>query len=186
MKAAVGKCPRCSEQALRLHARAYAWYQPPLDSAILRLKYRRDTRLANVMAGWLTELYRREDWNAELISAVPLSASRLSQRGYNQASLLGRALGARLGVPFDDQVLRRTRETGSQVGLNAAGRRLNVAGAFAAESTLSAGRSVLVVDDLFTTGATLEACAEALLAAGARIVYGLTLGRAGRMTTASF
>jgi ComF family protein len=176
-------CRPCADRPAGLIARSYAWYQPPFESAVLRLKYRRDLRLADVLAGWLEDVYRREAWRADVVTAVPLSPARLAQRGYNQASLLGQALGKRVDIPFEDRLLRRTRETGSQVGLNADERKRNVAGAFAADSARGAGRVVLLVDDLFTTGSTLEACAQALTKVGAETVYGLTLGRAGHKST---
>jgi ComF family protein len=150
-----------------------------LDSAVLHLKYRPDQRLANIMGGWLAEIYEQARWQADIITAVPLSASRLKQRGYNQASLLGASLSGHIGLPHRAAALTRRRETGTQVGLGPAERRTNVAGAFEASRRLVQGRSVVIVDDLYTTGSTMAACAESLVSAGASRVYGLTVARAG-------
>jgi ComF family protein len=117
-------------------------------------------------------------WEIDLITPVPLGLARLAERGYNQSSLLARPLSLALHVPYRPQILSRVRETRSQVGLTAAERRENVSGAFVARSNGIMGRNVLLVDDVTTSGSTLDACAEALFTAGARQVYGLTLARA--------
>ncbi|MGH2621431.1 MAG: ComF family protein [Anaerolineales bacterium] len=109
---------------------------------------------------------------------VPLSRSRFQQRGFNQAELLARGLAVRLELPLAAGLLRRARETRSQVGLDPSERALNVRNAFAAERGAFAGEAILLVDDLYTTGATLAACARAALASGADRVFGLTVGRA--------
>src|SRR5205823_1833243 len=109
---------------------------------------------------------------------VPLDAARVRERGYNQAALLAAPVAAALDVPLAPTWLRRTRPTRPQVGLSARERRVNVRGAFTCpEPAAVAGQRVLVVDDVMTTGATLEACAEALVAAGAAGVWGLIVAR---------
>lgn len=174
-------CRTCAESPAGLISRSFAWYHAPLDAAILHLKYRPDRRLASLMGGWLAEVYRTAGWNADLITPVPLSAKRKRQRGYNQASLLGAALGRRTGLPLLDEVLVRRRETGTQVGLGPEERRENVSGAFEARREEVQEKAVIVVDDLYTTGATLGACASGLFEAGASRVYGLTVARAGHI-----
>ncbi len=146
--------------------------------AILQLKYRPNRRLAGVMGGWLAELYRQEAWQATLVLPVPLARGRQRQRGYNQASLVASALAELLALPMEEGGLRRVRETPSQVGLDPAGRLHNVEGAFEADPAVVHNQSLLLVDDLYTTGATLAACAQAALQAGARRVYALTVARA--------
>jgi ComF family protein len=158
--------------------RAYARYTGRLVQALLHLKYRPDRKLASVMADWLTGLYPHSEWQASLVVPVPLSRSRFQQRGFNQAELLARELAERLELPMAASQLRRVRETRSQVGLDPSERSLNVKGAFAAERGVFAGEAVLLVDDLYTTGATLAACAQAVLADGGGPVWGLTVGRA--------
>jgi len=174
-------CRACTARPPRLISRSFALYRPPLDAAVLYLKYRPDRRLADRMGGWLAEIYRTAGWNADLITAVPLSSRRTRQRGYNQASLLAAALSRRTGLPLHDDALARRRETGTQVGLGPDERRENVSGAFKARGSEVRDRAVIIVDDLYTTGATLGACASSLFEAGASRVYGLTVARAGHI-----
>ncbi len=171
-------CPRCCSDALPLVARSYARYREPLVRAVLQLKYRPNRRLARCMGGWLDELCRRERWPVDVVVPVPLSARRQRQRGYNQAELVASALADLLQVPLACEGLLRTRETQSQVGLDASLRTQNVHGAFQANPTVVHGRAVLLVDDLLTTGATLAACADSLWAADAAQVFGVTVARA--------
>jgi ComF family protein len=107
---------------------------------------------------------------------VPLSPRRERLRGYNQSERLAAAVAARLGLRVRTDVLRRTRATHTQTALTPDERRANVAGAFAA--TRARGLRAVLVDDVFTTGATLLAAAEALSAAGAEQVEAVTFGRA--------
>ncbi len=167
---------RISEPALPI--RSHARYRGPVIRAILQLKYRPNKRLATTMGGWLAAIARRESWRPRVIAPVPLGPKRLRQRGYNQATLIAAGLAESLGARLQEGLLVRTRETRSQVGLKMGDRRRNVQGAFQAFPSELQGQSVCIVDDLCTTGATLSACAEALLAAGAAEVVGLTVARA--------
>ncbi len=175
---AQGGCPDCRGREFPLIARSFARYQGPLCRAILQLKYRPNRQLAAVMAGWLAELHRRQAWQATLVVPVPLGRRRQHQRGYNQASLIASALAELLGLPMEEGGLRRVRETPSQVGLDPVGRLQNVKGAFEADPAVVHNQSLLLVDDLYTTGATLAACAQAARRAGARAVFALTVARA--------
>ena len=107
---------------------------------------------------------------------VPLHARRLLRRGYDQAALLARTLGAATGLRLDLGLLRRTRATRRQVGLSEAQRQANVAGAFSVLRPVTAD-TVVLIDDVFTTGATACAAATALLEHGTRVVEVLTLAR---------
>jgi len=158
--------------------RSYATYESPLGKALLQLKYSPNRLLAFRMSQWLVELLSRESWQVDLVVPVPLGKDRLRQRGYNQAGLIASALAKSQHLPFSDRALWRVRETLSQVGLDATARMKNVQGAFSADSAIVEGKRVIVVDDLYTTGATLSSCAQALLQVGAVEVYGLTVGRA--------
>jgi ComF family protein len=110
----------------------------------------------------------------DAVVPVPLHRSRLRRRGFNQAELLARGVARKINAPVSGtlQVVRRIRD---QVELSAAGRRANVAGAYSARARVR-GR-VLLIDDVYTTGATMSACAEALLGAGAKEVHALSLCR---------
>ena len=107
---------------------------------------------------------------------MPLARTRERERGFNQAALLARRIGSHLGVPIRSSWLARIRSTRPQSELSATERRANVRDAFRASDRV-AGHHVLVVDDILTTGATLDACARALRAAGARRVGALTVAR---------
>jgi ComF family protein len=122
-------------------------------------------------------------WPADVVVPVPLHASRQRERGYNQATLLARELvrclrARQAPMALDERVLVRERATPPQVGLDGAQRRENVRGAFRCSSDAVLGRQVLLIDDVCTTGATLEACAVALGEGGARGVRALTFARA--------
>ena len=171
-------CRDCGERPPPVCARSYALYQGPLVSALLHMKYRPNRELAELMGTWLVDLYRGLRWQATLVVLVPLADKRRRHRGYNQSALVASALATTIGVPHDEEALHRIRETRSQVGLDPADRSFNVRGAFEARGESVRGKTVLVVDDLWTTGATLISCAEALLTAGANQVLGLTVARA--------
>jgi ComF family protein len=158
--------------------RSFARYGGRVSRALLQLKYRPDRQLVAVMGEWLLEVYEREGWNAGVVIPVPLSNHRTRERGFNQAALLAETFGSRAGLPVDTSSLKRTEDTRSQVGLNPSERWENVRRAFKADSLTIESADILVVDDLYTTGATLSACAIALRVAGARSVVGLTVARA--------
>jgi competence protein ComFC len=172
-------CVRCQKTAPGYTAlRSWAVFDGKARNALHQLKYRRNVGLGEMLARSLVELVQSEKWIIDLIIPVPLGLARLAERGYNQSSLLARPLSLALNVPYRPQLLTRAKETRSQVGLTVAERRLNVSGAFIAHPTHVAEQRVLLVDDVTTSGSTLEACAEALFTAGARQVYGLTFARA--------
>jgi competence protein ComFC len=157
--------------------RSWGQFGGALRLAIHRIKYKNDLGLAERLSRNLVDLYLSLSWPVDLITAVPLSLKRKSERGYNQSNLLAYPLARATGVPYKPNAIDRARDTRSQVGLTATQRRENVRGAFIARSSLVEGRIVLVVDDVTTTGSTIQFCAQALLEAGAAEVYGLTLAR---------
>jgi ComF family protein len=128
-------------------------------------------------------MLRELDWETDFITAVPISIARRAQRGYNQAALLALPLALGSGIPYRPRALTKLRETRTQVGLTVLQRRENVAQAYQANSRLVKEKRVLVVDDITTSGATIEACAMALLQSGAHCVYGLTLAHAASQTS---
>lgn len=156
-------------------------FQSPLSEAIHRLKYsdarRVAWRLGNIMAAGLEENGRYRQ--ARLVLAVPLHQARRRERGYNQAQLLAEQLGQALKIPAPEGLVSRARNNQSQTTLNKEQRRRNVDGIFAVHNPdRIKGRSIILVDDVLTTGATIGSCGQSLLSAGAREVLALTAAAA--------
>jgi ComF family protein len=171
-------CPACQDHPPAYRAlRSWGAYSGTLRNAIHRLKYKGDIGLAEPLSKHLIAYYNQLNWNVDFVIPVPLGLARARQRGYNQSSLLARPLAHALQIPYKPACLQRNRETRSQVGLSAHQRRENVYGAFRANHEQVSGRIILLVDDVTTTGSTINACAQALSLAGASAVYGLTLAR---------
>ena len=160
--------------------RSAVYFEGPLQKAVHQFKYRRDIAMADILAEVLLAAAPAPAPAGSLVVPVPLAADRLAARGYNQSGLLAQTYAEWRGLRLAPRGALRVRATAPQVGLSARERRLNVAGAFAGEQRLVAGRAVILIDDVCTTGATLDSCAEALLAAGAAQVWGVTLARARR------
>ncbi len=172
-------CPKCLERQPSFAAlRSFTVYSGPIRQAIHRLKYRRDVGLGEALARPMIASLKKLNWSLDVITSVPLGLVRFEERGYNQATLLARPVALCLHIPYSSRVLTRTRETRSQVGLTVDERRENMVDAFRADHGLIKGKSVLVVDDVATSGATLNECASALLDSGASKVYCFTLARA--------
>jgi len=159
-------------------ARAAAIYEEdgPSGQAIKRFKYNRRLDMLPVMQYWLRRpLCQELAGAADLIAPVPLHPRRLKQRGFNQSLLLAQAFP---GVRLERELLTRVRHTPPQTGLNPKERRDNVKGAFTVpRPDLVKGKNVLLVDDVFTTGATVRECARVLRKAGAQQVDVLTVAR---------
>lgn len=145
-----------------------------MQKAIHALKYQGKWAIARPLGERLAVVLADSGWQPDLITATPLHPARLQKRGYNQSAKLAEQLARRAGLPFREGAVQRTRDTRAQVGLNAAARLRNVSGAFVAQPGIVAGKGVLLIDDVYTTGATLIACAEALREAGAARVWALT------------
>lgn len=172
-------CSRCRKVPLRLEGiRSVLLFEGPLRGAIHQLKYRHARGLAEPLGEVLAGYWQAHPLPVDVIVPVPLHPTRLRRRGYNQAAVLAYELGRRVGLPVDEGALRRIRATVSQMRLHAADRRRNVQGAFRCPDGRMEGRRVLLLDDVCTTGATLEACADGLRAGGAETVWALTLARA--------
>jgi ComF family protein len=149
----------------------------PIRSVIHDLKYHNHQAISTVLATMLADAYRRYALAVDVLIPVPLHPSRLKERGYNQSELLARRLGNLLHLPVSTTILHRTKKTASQVTLGVDERRKNVADAFCSAQTIL-HQKILLVDDVCTTGSTLDACAMALKAGGAASVWGLTVARA--------
>jgi len=174
-----GLCPNCIQSRPRYQAlRSWLVFEGPIRRALHTLKYRRNVALGEALATDMRDFICRLDWPVDAVVPVPLGRQRQKERGYNQVGLVAGPLAAQLGWSYQAKSLVRRRETRSQVGLSAQARRENVADAFQADQKSISGRSILLMDDVATTGATLAAGAEALLDAGAKSVYALTIARA--------
>jgi ComF family protein len=152
-------------------------YEGPVELAVQRFKYEGWRRLAGPLALLLAERLVVEGLAAHYVVPVPLHPGRLRQRGFNQAELLARELSRRLALAKPPGDLIRTRATPPQVGHDRLWRLQNVRGAFAWRGADLAGRSLLLIDDVATTGSTLDACAAALRAAGSGPVIGASVAR---------
>ena len=172
-------CPACRGNPPQYAAmRIWATFTCPMRKAIHSLKYQQNMGLGIQLASHLNTLLEWLHLPVELINAVPLSRQRIAERGYNQSYLLARPIAFIHHIPFVPRTIKRTRNTLSQVGLNAPERKKNVAVPFSANPEIVKNKTGLLVDDIATTGVTLAASTQALLSAGAENVYALTLARA--------
>jgi ComF family protein len=175
---ASSRCPSClpADSALA-GIRSLGPYRAPLSDAIHALKYQGLRVLARPLAEQLAQFWQVSALPVDAVMPVPLHPARQRARGYNQSALLARGFGALMGLPVREDLVARDRHTRPQVGLGRDDRLSNVRGAFVLRTRFPRGMRILLVDDVLTTGATLEACAQPLLDAGAASVYALTLAR---------
>lgn len=174
-------CPNCyrqTESSLQI-ARAATLYRGVIRQSIVALKYGAQPEIALALAPYLVATFAQAPWSTlqatiDAVVPVPLHAERRAARGYNQAELLARAFCQRVNLPLYPEWLQRRRHTQSQVGLNRDQRQANLTDAFWAAPAASR-RTLLLIDDVYTTGTTLQACATAAQAAGAHQVYALAL-----------
>lgn len=173
-----GVCPTCKNSPPRYKIlRSWAVFDSPVRDALLRLKYRRDMALGEALSTQIAEFLSGLGWPVNVVIPIPLGKRRIKERGYNQVEMISMPLAEKLGIPYTSKALVRARETRSQVGLSAEERLQNVNGAFEAR-TKALGKTILLVDDVATTGATLSSGAEALYSAGAEEVFAFTVARA--------
>ncbi len=171
-------CPACSPRSMGLHVESLAAYRPPLSTALVAFKYRPERTFAEVLASWCQEKIDGRGWSPSVLLPVPLSKVRFRERGYNQVELITSTLARFTSIPYSNSILKRVRDTRSQVGLNPAARFENMVQAFDVSPSPLGVDSVLLVDDLLTSGATILACTHALLKAGVQRVFALTIARA--------
>jgi len=153
-------------------------FASPIRELIHSFKYEGSPQLDTVMGGWMAQAWAQAGHSADAIVPVPLHHRRRGERGYNQSDLLAKQVSMASGLPIWTQALKRVRYTQQQAHLGAAERKSNLANAFRADESQVRGKCLVLVDDVFTTGATLRECAKALLESGAYDVCALTLTRA--------
>ncbi|MGE5334586.1 MAG: ComF family protein [Nitrososphaerota archaeon] len=173
-------CPECvagRRLSLLDGVRVATTYTGAARTALLAFKFAREQRVAGRLATLLTAPFQCDIHMADMVIPVPLHRSRQRERGYNQAELLAGAFARLQGLSLRTDILARTRATEAQTHLTGMERRRNVAGAFALRASALAatvrGKRILLIDDVTTTGSTLNAAAEPLRAAGATSVWGL-------------
>jgi ComF family protein len=171
-------CRNCINYPLTIDGiRSVFLFQGTVRQAILQLKYKHLKAVSAPLAQLLVEFLHSRPMKGEVIVPVPLHPKRLRQRGYNQASLVAEELNKLIGLPVAEDALIRVQDAVPQARTRSAQeRRQNVKDAFACHQELE-GKQILLIDDVCTTGATLDACATALKAAGASSVWGLTVAR---------
>jgi len=157
--------------------KSWALYEGPVRSIVKGIKFERKLGLIPYLVKPLAESISAWDPRVDCIIPVPLGRRRQRERGYNQSAIIAHNVAKELGVRYSTRILARVRETHTQVGLNANERRQNMVNAFTADPALCRGLSILLIDDIATTGATLNACAAALRSAGAEEIFCFTVAR---------
>ena len=172
-------CPGCIDwQADISGIRSPFQFTGIVRKAVHQMKYKNLRALSEPLSGWLSDYLTAHHLPADVLVPVPVHPKRLRERGYNQSFLLAKELGKRTRLPVNDRCLLRRTHTPPQARTqNVNERRSNAAGAFICRDRSLTGKQVLLIDDVATSGATLNACATALKAAGAVSVWGLTLAR---------
>lgn len=178
-------CQACREQPPAFRkARAWATYRThsdapqPLRDTLLRFKYAGDLRAGKALASLAAKHFPLADEQYDYLVPVPLHIRRLRWRGFNQSVLLARRVAQRIGTPIIPWMLRRVRQTPTQTKLTRAERRANVRDAFQTDASVALrDRRILLVDDVYTSGATVEECTRTLYQSGVRSVDVFTLVR---------
>jgi ComF family protein len=172
-----GICATCRADRPRFNAlRAWTVFDGPVRNALHKLKYSRNFSMGDALAVQMTDFVKGLNWPIDVLIPIPLGRQRMKERGYNQAGMIAQSLAMNLDIEFAPKALMRRKETRSQVGLSKQERQKNVLGAFQAAGVSE--KTVLVLDDVSTTGSTLSSSAEALFSSGAKDVYALTVARA--------
>lgn len=172
-------CNGCCDRGDKKYIiRSYSAYTGSVKNAIHQLKYKNDIGLGDALANPMIRLYQSLGWNVDIIVPIPISERRYHERGYNQAGLLAKPLALANGIEYQPEAVRKKRDTPSQVKLSAEKRKLNVQDAFQADPQMIKGKAICLVDDVTTTGATIQAAMDAVYLAGAKAVFGLTFAKA--------
>lgn len=149
-----------------------------LRKAVHSLKYHNLRAIAGCLSHYLADYYIENKLSGDILVPVPLHEKRIRERGYNQSALLARELSRIVGIPVNEKLIKRTRDCSPQARtINVEERRRNMENAFGPVGNGIVGKDIIVIDDVCTSGATMESCALALKTAGAKRVTGFTLAR---------
>lgn len=171
-------CTRCSTGEVFVDgAVSWAVYGGVLREAIHALKYRQDIGLGEYFGTFLISLLKTRDWSYDLVLPVPISVERMKERGYNQSALLSKPIAEYSKVAHSTKTLLRVKETGTQVKRSKVERDEYLRDAFSANPAKLKGKKVLLVDDIITTGSTINHCAKALKEAGANQVMAVAIAK---------
>ncbi|HHY77611.1 MAG TPA: ComF family protein [Clostridiales bacterium] len=168
-------CPDCLKENFSFHS-AYScfYYTGKGKELIHKLKYEGKLQVAGILAEYMAHEIKFENIHADILVPVPIHQKKLEKRGFNQARLICEHLSEILGIPMWDCLIR-TRDTREQFGLDKAARKLNVIGAFSVNMLYNVNnKRILLIDDVYTTGSTVDECSKVLLASGAEKIYVLT------------
>lgn len=171
-------CPDCRRRTYSFEkGRAAFVYDGVMRGSISRFKYHNRREYADFYADEILKRYGRmlRSWQAEALIPVPIHKSRMRKRGFNQAALVAERMGERLGIPVEKDLLVRVKKTKAQKNLSDAERRENLKNAFQVSGNELKLKRVVLVDDIYTTGSTLDAGASVLREAGAEKVYFLSI-----------
>lgn len=165
-------CRFCKKGVHIDYGRAWMLFIPPVDKIIHHLKYRKKTKLAIFLGRAMASIIKSDHFlkDADIIVPVPLFWWKYLRRGYNQAALLSEEISQESGIKIAD-IMKRTKNTKTQTKLNEEARRKNVLNAFALKTNNVEDKTILLVDDVLTTGVTMNECARVLKQAGAKEVY---------------
>lgn len=171
-------CFDCQRRMLHYEQGRSLWlHKRPVSSSIYDFKYKNKRVYGEIygreMAEQFNDLIRM--WEIDVLIPVPLHRKRQRKRGYNQAEIIARELGKRLGIPVDMSVIIRERETTPQKELGQKNRRKNLKKAFCLTGKRLIGKNILLIDDIYTTGSTIDAMAEVLMKTGCEKIYFLTI-----------
>jgi len=172
-------CPSCWQRKTEIDGiRSPFRFDGAIREAVHQLKYRNLKAISPCLAELLADYLRSNPLPGEVFVPVPLHPRRLRERGYNQSGLLARDLGRRINLPVIEDCLIRVKQAQPQVrAVDVEERRRNVVDAFVCRDEKVSGKQIILIDDVCTSGATLESCAAALKNKGATSVWGLTLAR---------
>jgi ComF family protein len=172
-------CNRCQSQKWDIDGiRSVFQYEGAIRQAVIQFKYQSVKALAEPLADLMAQSLDNSSIKADMLIPVPSHPHRLRERGYNQAALLAGKLSRLTSIPVSERTLVRTKNTPQQAKTNSLAQRVeNMSNAFACRSHDLSGKRILLIDDVCTSGTTLNSCAIPLKAAGAASVHGITLAK---------